>query len=96
MNNTDKLLRAFIKASGYEIEEVKGGLSASQKETLRRDALCTGVRIPCDEFLSAPCGTDYKVTKAPLSSIGLIEWGDMTNPEQILVLKKQIEALENE
>lgn len=23
MNNTDKLLRAFIKASGYEIEEVK-------------------------------------------------------------------------
>ena len=30
MSNTDKLLRAFIEASGYEIEEVKGGFKKSQ------------------------------------------------------------------
>ncbi len=29
MNNTDKLLRAFIEASGYEIEEVKAKETSS-------------------------------------------------------------------
>ena len=34
MNNTDKLLRAFIEASGYEIEEVKREALAGEEPDL--------------------------------------------------------------
>jgi len=65
MNNTDKLLRAFIEASGYEVEEVKGRLTDSEKNKVKMDAAYLGMKSPCDEFLSMPTGIDYKVTKKP-------------------------------
>lgn len=47
MNNTHKLLLTFIKASGYEVEEVNHIQQPSDERTL----------IDCKEV------TDYKVTK---------------------------------
>ena len=55
MNNTDKLLRAFIEASGYEIQEVttiKDGQSVSENDVIYGNVTTTT--------------TDYKVTKSKL------------------------------
>ena len=50
MNNTDKLLRAFIEASGYEVEEVSNGKPELVKAFWDRPAIIKE-------------GIDYKVTK---------------------------------
>ena len=57
MNNTDKLLRAFIEASGFEIEEtqkvfIKGVLYKGNSSL-----------IPVDDLDSVEIINDYKVTK---------------------------------
>jgi hypothetical protein len=63
MNNTDKLLRAFIEASGFEVEEIKGRMTEKEKEEVRRNAAFLGHPAPSEDFLSSPYGIDYKVTK---------------------------------
>ena len=75
MNNTDNLLRAFIEASGYEIEE--GDISAGEPidcscssatySTMEIKSLYSGKHIDCPNFggnwiVSEPV-IDYKVTK---------------------------------
>ena len=56
MNNTDKLLRAFIEASGYEIEEVK---------TVTKQKFSVAKALFTERYNSQqPITTiDYKVTK---------------------------------
>ncbi len=48
MNNTDKLLRAFIEASGYEVEEVTTECTTDEANVF---------------LLDKNYKTDYKVTK---------------------------------
>jgi len=50
MDNTEKLLRAFIKAQGYEIQELDAKPCVKQ---------CAGMPVIFD-------GGDYKVTKKPI------------------------------
>jgi hypothetical protein len=62
MNNTDKLLRAFIEASGFEIEEIKGeggvvGLDSQGK------------------VLRAVITVDYEVTKKKVISFKCLDCG---------------------
>ena len=67
MNNTDKLLRAFIEASGYEIKRVRTGdekCDCYKSNPLSRDHLigcqrCQGTGVSHGIF-------DYKVTKTKL------------------------------
>lgn len=72
MNNTDKLLRAFIEASGYEIEEITTRKILVSAEPPTRDEFINGSTVI--ETI------DYKVTKrhAPVLVPILIqsdEWG---------------------
>ena len=75
MNNTDKLLRAFIEASGFDVKDgavTAGNIIDSRKSSavyssadIRR--LYPGKHIDCPEFggnwiVSEPV-TNYKVTK---------------------------------
>lgn len=66
MNNTEKLLRAFIDASGYEVEETHTSLddfAISDWNNKWRNA--NAISIP-----SKPVATiDYKVTKKALPPI---------------------------
>lgn len=62
MNNTDKLLRAFIEASGYEIEDIKS--TVAPKFSLIK-ALITdryNQQLPVTTI-------DYKVTKKDLVTL---------------------------
>lgn len=58
MNNTEKLLRAFIEASGYEIEEVK-----AEGECYVQGHTNPATGVPRIHKLPATITTDYKVTK---------------------------------
>ena len=68
MNNTDKLLRAFIKTQGYEIKRVRTGdekCDCYKSNPLSRDHLigcqrCQGTGVSHGIF-------DYKVTKGKLN-----------------------------
>ena len=66
MNNTEKLLRAFIEVSGFDIEEtIKEGPSISKRDSI-------GV---FDEFYIT---TDYKLTKKKAQvcfDVDSPEWG---------------------
>ena len=86
MNNTDRLLRAFIYASGYEIKEVGGGVSpARRKELEDNNMLFT---------LATEDVTDYKVTKkCDIHSSGVIGWDCMDNMEKATVLQNKINEL---
>ncbi len=55
MNNTDKLLRAFIEASGFEIEEVATTITKERKEFLESENMLLTLAIES--------AVDYKVTK---------------------------------
>jgi len=65
MDNTEKLLRAFIKAQGYEIEE-----------TVTYDLFHTGIGNP--EIIDKIEIIDYKVTKKQQSPFS---WMDTNSPE---------------
>lgn len=64
MNNTDKLLRAFIEASGFEIEEVTTNRREVEEYKAHRDNIINSCLVG-----SVPIGNrpkpiyDYKVTK---------------------------------
>ena len=60
MNNTDKLLRAFIEASGYEIEEVS---LAKTKVPKGADIDTAQVIRISGDGLYYTSGIDYKLTK---------------------------------
>jgi hypothetical protein len=65
MNSTDRLLRAFIEASGYEIEETGGISDARRKELEDENMLFT---------LAVESEVDYKVTKKEnISLLGALE-----------------------
>ncbi len=76
MNNTEKLLRAFIEASGYDIEEVAVGFGTCDcfnsnpacRAFSRGCSKCHGTGIAQGEY-------DYKVTKRDNKElIDSIEW----------------------
>ncbi|HHZ69185.1 MAG TPA: hypothetical protein EYN54_02655 [Methylococcaceae bacterium] len=54
MNNTDKLLRAFIEASGYEVEDIK-------------EDVFLGCYSGVDQYRNQT--TDYKVTKKKIKPV---------------------------
>jgi hypothetical protein len=70
MNNTEKLLRAFIKASGYEIERLRTGdvrcdcykSNPSSQSFLSGCHKCQGTGVTHGLY-------DYKLTKRPSSYI---------------------------
>ena len=77
MNNTDKLLRAFIEASGYEIEEVRT-LSPPCKVASNIDPETGLMRYVAALDFERGYSIDYKVTKkddfVPLP-VQSKEWG---------------------
>ena len=59
-DNTDKLLRAFIEASGYEIEEVESSSSFYGAGCINEDGTLKEGALPLGTVKSI----DYKVSKA--------------------------------
>ena len=66
MNNTEKLLRAFIEASGYEVEEIV------------TTSVFGSAEVPTkEEFISGMCGPtiveaiDYRVTKRIVKGVDM-------------------------
>lgn len=59
MNNTDKLLRAFIDASGYEIEEVTTTQKMFRMENINGDGVPKANKLPECTINNI----DYKITK---------------------------------
>ncbi len=80
MNNTDKLLRAFIDALGYEIEEVNLARTRVPKGTDIDTAQV--IRISGDGLYYTG-GIDYKVTKKDVGSI----------PVDVRIIKEAIDIL---
>jgi len=85
----DKLLRAFIEASGFCIETTEEFTYLYKQEDLQPNG-------EPKEF--APYETikkvDYKVTKKGFMS-GLIDnWKDLTDCEKLIVLKDEIKQLQ--
>lgn len=84
MNNTDKLLRAFIEASGFEIESKSGS-------GVLCDCFNNGLEAPsrgcfkCQGTGTSHYNVDYKVTKVkPKSKVDpfLIYLSSCLSPEQ--------------
>jgi hypothetical protein len=96
MNSTDKLLRAFIEASGYEVEEV-----------ITRSVFFSAEVPTKDEFINGMGGntiidvTDYKVTKTKFNkshlhkAVRLYENGELTISELLNEIAK-LESLPDE
>jgi len=63
MNNTEKLLRAFIKAQGYAISEYKTGEFTNGAYGMGPGGVGSFTKIPV---------TDYKVTKKDDKAISII------------------------
>jgi len=106
MDNTEKVLRAFIEAQGYEIEAAKisaGELidrrSSCEYTTVEIKEMYPGKHIECKTFggdytISEPV-TDYKVTKiGPLQWIGdpIKDFGKMTLIDPYEAAKDSIRA----
>lgn len=70
MDNTEKLLRAFIDASGYDIEEVK-----SQHLLYKLDDLDCNQDPYTDAIPHFIYNVDYKVTKKTRGGIKCIKCG---------------------
>jgi hypothetical protein len=64
-NNTDKLLRAFIEASGYEVEEIKSTSNFYGTGYVNKDGSLKEGAIPAGKVESI----DYKVTKKMASKL---------------------------
>jgi hypothetical protein len=58
MNNTEKLLRAFIEASGYEVDEVDTSVKFYKADDIDRDGDPYVDAVP-----TVVSSIDYKVTK---------------------------------
>ena len=67
MNNTEKLLRAFIEASGYDVETVKNFDSAAYNNIVKARSDYAGASIypilPVFTDKADYTSTEYKVTK---------------------------------
>ena len=104
MSNTDKLLRAFIEASGYEIKRVRTG--DEKCDCYKSNPLSSGHLIGCQRCQGTGVSHgifDYKVTKkeeyTALSLLREIVDGehDYVNEYNLgTVLFKKIEDLVNE
>lgn len=66
MNNTDKLLRAFIEASGYEVKEISPTITKERREFLESENMLF--------TLAVEEGCDYKVTKKPVDTSMADAW----------------------
>ena len=93
MNNTEKLLRAFIEASGYGIKEEYSiytnvsGVLDYKTNTKPDESLLQGT-FPCKVEV------DYKVTKKSFISCVIDEWEDLTDYEKLMVLKEEIKQVQ--
>lgn len=68
MNNTEKLLRAFIEAQGFDVEEITTEVSREDVEAWksRRDNIINSCAVGVIPIGNRPkATTDYKVTKKP-------------------------------
>ena len=81
MNNTDKLLRAFIEASGYEIEEVGGGVSPARRKELEDNNMLFTLAV--EDVI------DYKVTKLEDNYFPLVGSG-LTREQRVHFIDKEI------
>jgi len=87
MSDTDKLLRAFIEASGYEITSTPTKLTRERREFLEKEnmLLCLAVE---------ETAVDYKVTKKPVD-----HWDycsvepEFSKEDRIMFLQKAIDKL---
>ena len=91
MNNTHKLLLAFIDAMGFEIEEVDLTRTRVPKGA---DINTREVIYIAGEGLYYTSGVDYKVTKKSFMLGVIDEWKDLTDCEKLMALKKEIKRLQ--